>query len=118
MLPIAGAAGPREEAFKTALDNYRLAIASGSRESIKTTAKEALEIGDQLYGTTHENTAVLAFNYAKALMPSVQARVNQTIVEASEQALSRFESVYGEASESLLPALTHHAHVLAARLAR
>lgn len=92
------------EAFKAVYEEYRSAMRQGDRERAREKAQRALELGEELYGKNHPNTARLTFNYVN-LFRSNYYNANAVIVLGKARlALKRYEAAFaGEPDELLQP---------------
>jgi hypothetical protein len=71
----------------------------------------ALELGEQIYGMDHPNTAVLSFNLAKTLNASTRFRWRG--LRVAELAVARYRSVFGENADDTVVPMTLLIQVLA-----
>ena len=71
----------------------------------------ALELGEQIYGMDHPNTAVLSFNLAKTLNAS--ARFRWRGLRVAELAVARYRDVFGENADDTVVPMTLLIQVLA-----
>lgn len=101
---LAASSEATAEAFKEVYEEYRSAMRQGNRVRAREKAQRALELGEELYGENHPNTARLTFNYV-SLFRSNYYNANAVIVLGKARlALKRYETAFaGEPDELLQP---------------
>ncbi|MEJ2132249.1 MAG: tetratricopeptide repeat protein, partial [Gammaproteobacteria bacterium] len=103
-------AGAAETAFTEAYGRYRSLVAEGDFEGALPAAKLAYELGEQLYGPDHANTAGLTYNYGHALLETGNFDAASEILDL---AYERYVEVYGEDAPNLIDPLMMQGHLWA-----
>jgi TonB family protein len=93
---------PSVQEFNRAYAEYQSLAEAGNFLDALPNAKKALILGEEIYGEKHENTAALTYNFGDALLRS---GYREDAKRALKIALERYEAVYGEDSEELIPVL-------------
>lgn len=88
-----------KKAFREAYKAYQEAVAAGKRTAALNSAKLAFEYGEKVFGPDHKNTATLLLNYGRLLPRTDEAQ------EVLEDAVARYEKLYGEDSAELIDPL-------------
>ena len=86
------------QAFKAAQACYSDSISSGDIQNKVQCAKKSLDLGYELFGPEHKNTAALSYNYALALGQSGALKPSS---DELHKAVELYADIYGPKSEEL-----------------
>jgi TonB family protein len=89
------------EAFKEAYASYEAFAEKNEFRQALPAAKNALELGEELFGEDHENVAALTYNYGSNLLEVRDDQAKNVL----KLAVKRYEKVYGKDSPELIPPL-------------
>lgn len=93
-----------DEIFKEVYEQYRSAMRQGDHFTAREKAERALELGEELFGENHPNTARLTFNYASLFRPRSYQANAEIGLGAARLALKRYETAFaGDSNELLQP---------------
>lgn len=109
---ISSADVPPAEQLNEAYATYQQLVRDKSFSKALPYAEQALELGVELFGEYDEQTAVLTYNHGALLLRLGRYEEART---SMEQALQRYEQVFGEDSPELRPALWSLGRIRAAR---
>ena len=87
------------KAFREAYKAFKEAMAYGDVGEARDQARLAFEYGEKVYGPEHKNTATLLLNYARLIGNKKEAH------DRTEDAVKRYERVYGKDAEQLIDPL-------------
>lgn len=88
-----------KQAFREAYKAFKVAMSEGDRGTALEHGKLAYEYGEKIYGPDHKNTATLLLNYGRLVWRDDEAE------KLLEDAVSRYEKLYGEDAEKLIDPL-------------
>ena len=94
-------------AFNTAYSAYQNFVAKEDYTHAMPEAKTAYEIGRQIYGEDHKNTAVLAYNYGQMLLEVGNDDEASVVLQ---EAVILYKAAYGKDSAELIPVLMDLGH--------
>jgi TonB family protein len=93
---------PRVQDFNRAYAEYQSLAEAGNFRDALPNATQALILGEEIFGEKHENTATLTFNLGDALL---RTRHGEDARRVLKIALARYEAIFGQDSEELIPVL-------------
>lgn len=88
-----------KNAFRTAYKSYQQAAADGKTTAARNFARQALELGEKVYGPDHKNTAALTLNYGRLI------QINEDALPVLKLAIKRYEKIYGKDSAEMIDPL-------------
>ena len=88
--------------FSAAYKRYQQLADEGKREEALPYAQRAYELGLQLFGTNHKNTAALALNYGETLEKTGHRK---EAIPVLDQALEIYRTIYGPQSSDMIDPL-------------
>lgn len=86
------------QAFKTAQACYSDSTSSGDTQSKVQCSKKSLDLGYDLFGPEHKNTAALSYNYALALSDNGALKLSS---DELHKTVKLYTGIYGPKSEKL-----------------
>ena len=95
------------EKFKKQYQTYQKLSGEEKWKESLPYAKEAYELGLELFGLEHKNTAALTYNYGLNLL---ELRKNEQAKKIFKKAVVSYEKVYGKDSAELIPLLMDLGH--------
>ena len=108
--PLAAAeAGDDKAAFRVAYKAYQAAVEAKDADAAVTAAEEALELGKSVFPDDSPSLPVLYINYGKAILEAAvwahDFKNREAVIEPFEEAINRYESLYGENDGRLIDPL-------------
>ena len=93
---------PRVQEFQRVYADYQSLAEAGDFQDALPKAKKALELGEEIFGENHKNTAAVTYNFGSLLLVSGYRDDAKRVLTI---ALKRYEAIYGKDSEELIPVL-------------
>ena len=98
MFAVAAGASDQED-FDRAYSKYTELLQAGETEQAIPYAKQAMQLGEKVYGKSSENAAKLTFNYGRLLAQHRRREARNVL----NRTVNRYEKVYGKSLELVDP---------------
>ena len=105
MFAVAAGASNQQD-FDRAYSKYTELLQAGETEQAIPYAKQAMQLGEKVYGKSSENAAKLTFNYGRLLAQHRRREARNVL----NRTVNRYEKVYGKNSLELVDPLMERGH--------